>query len=608
MRSFISTARRAVLLVLLAVYTGPALAQDTLRSAPVSRVHYDVTFNAATARARAVDVAMSFDVGGTEPVLLSLPVWTPGAYQVSNFARNVIDFEARQNGAPVRWDLARHETWRVRPPGAGRVTVSFRYIADSLDTAMSWTREDFLLLNANNVFLYPTGAGFDWPATVRVHTEPGWLVGTAMPATGAPGSFEYGERNYHDLVDHPFFVGTLEVDSAQVAGRWFRLVTYPVGSVSGARRERIWSAIQAMVPPQVAVFGEVPWASYNLMQIADSGFRGASGLEHRDSHVNIVLAQALDHPLLLWLYSHEIVHAWNVKRLRPAEMVPYRYDREQPTPLLWVSEGITDYYADLTLLRGGVIRPEEFVSGAETKVQNVEMLPPISMEDASVRTWVHPRGGTHYSYYDHGSVAGLLLDVLIRDATDNRRSLDHVMRELYDNTYRQGRGFTSDEWWATVDRVGGRSFEEFRRRYVDGRERLPYASTLPLAGIAVAVDSLRRPMIGVITAVDSAGIGVLQVEPGSSAERAGVQVGDRLLAIGSVSVTGEDFGLLFRQRYGSAEPGSPLTLRVLRNGRELSLPTTLQTVTSVTYRLSLERQPNEKARRIRDGLFAGTTN
>jgi predicted metalloprotease with PDZ domain len=296
-----------------------------------------------------------------------------------------------------------------------------------------------------------------------------------------------------------------------------------------------------------------------------------------------------------------------VKRLRPAEMVPYRYDREQPTPMLWVSEGITDYYADLALLRGGVIRPEEFVSGTETKLRNVEMLPPVSMEDASVRTWVHPRGGTHYSYYDHGSLAGLVLDVLIRDATDNRRSLDHVMRELYDNTYRQGRGFTNHEWWATVDRVGGRSFADFRRRYVDGRERLPHVSVLPLAGIAVNADTLRRPMIGVITGVDTAGVSVLQVEPGSSAERAGVQVGDRLLAVGSVIVTGEDFGQVFRQRYGGAAPGSPLVLRVRRSGRELSLPTTLQVVSSATYRLALDPEPDEKARRIRDGLFTGTT-
>ncbi|HEX6252248.1 MAG TPA: PDZ domain-containing protein [Gemmatimonadaceae bacterium] len=577
------------------------------RSAPIAGVHYDVSFNRATAQTRSVRVAMSFDVTGTGPVLLSLPAWTPGAYRVSYFARNVHGFEALQADSVLRWDKLDHDTWRVRPASAGRVTVRFRYTADSLDNAMAWSRADFLLFNGTNLFMYPEGAGFDWPATVQVHTEEGWLVGTAMPAVGPPGERRYAEQSYHDLVDHPFFIGRIEVDSMQVSGRWMRLVTYPVGSISGSRRQRIWRALQAMTPPQVAVFGDVPWPAYNVMQIADSSYRGASGLEHKDSHVNVVNAQAVDHPVILSLYAHEIVHAWMVKRLRPAELFPYRYDGEQVTPLLWISEGITDYYADVVLLRGGVTDVNEFILGTQQKIRNVESLPPISMEDASASTWMAPGDGTHYSYYDHGSVAGLLLDVMVRDATDNARSLDDVVRELYDSTAKRGRGFTDAEWWSTIERLAGTSFADFRARYVDGRERLPYATVLPLAGIRVNADTATQPLLGVITALDETGVRVLEPEPGTAAAEAGVLAGDYLVAVGDVRVTGGDFGRRFRQRYGRTAAGTPLPIHVRRDGRELTLNATLRVATAVSYSLSLDPNPGDRARAVREGIFRGVT-
>jgi predicted metalloprotease with PDZ domain len=562
-----------------------------------------VTFNPATAAIRSVMVEMSFDAAGSEPVLLSLPAWTPGSYGISYFARWVQDFEATQDGSVIRWAKADHDTWRVHPRGSGRVRIRFRYLADQLDNSMSWSRSDFLMFNGTNLFFYPEGQPFDWPATVTIHTQPDWLIGTAMPKAATPDGRTYTETNYHDLVDHPFFIGRLEIDSAMVAGRWMRLVTYPVGSVTGARRRWVWDGLQAMTAPLAGVFGDVPWPAYNLMQIADTSYGGAAGLEHKDSHVDVVAWHALDHPVLLSLYAHEIAHAWIVKRLRPADLVPYVYHTEQPTPLLWIGEGVTDYYADIALVRGGVTDSTEFLATTERKIRDVEGRPVVSMEDGSLSTWIKPVDGSHYSYYDHGSLAGLLLDVLIRDATNNARSLDTVMRALYDSTYRQGRGFTDDEWWRTVERIGGRSFAEFRARYVNGRERLPYVAVLPLAGIRVQADTMRHMLIGVATGLDTIGFRVLDVLPGSAAADAGVEVGDYMLAVGEVSVTTEDFGAAFRQRYARSAPGTPIVIRVRRAGTELELPGELRTEEEISYRLGFEPRPSEKARRIRADLL-----
>ena len=123
--------------------------------------------------------------------------------------------------------------------------------------------------------------------------------------------------------------------------------------------------------------------------------------------------------MLASITAHEIFHAWNVKRLRPADMVPYRYDRPQPTPWLWVSEGITDYYADLALVRGGVVDAGGFCAADDGEDREVADAPPVALEDASLSTWIHPTDGTGYIYYPKGSLAGFLLDIMIRDASDN---------------------------------------------------------------------------------------------------------------------------------------------------------------------------------------------
>ncbi|HET6781688.1 MAG TPA: hypothetical protein VFH67_06305, partial [bacterium] len=250
--------KRTILLIavlLTAPTTSPrASAQGAASSAPVTGIRYEVTFNRANAARRLVTSAMTFTVGGSAPVILSLPAWTPGAYEISNFARNVSGFAAEERGNSLAWDKLDPDTWRVRPQGAGEVTVRFDYQADSLDNAHSWSRPDFLFFNGTNLFLYPEGRGFDFPAAVTVHTEPGWKIATGMTSTGMR---RFVASNYHDLVDMPFFVGQFDLDSAQISGTWVRLATYPSGSVSGGVRVATWEALKLLIPPQVRVFGEV---------------------------------------------------------------------------------------------------------------------------------------------------------------------------------------------------------------------------------------------------------------------------------------------------------------------------------------------------------------
>jgi predicted metalloprotease with PDZ domain len=520
----------------------------------------------------------------------------------------VVNFAPTADGKALSWDKLDFDTWRIRSNGARNVRVEFDYAADTLDNAMAWARPDFLLFNGTNLFLYPEGRSFDMPATVTVHTETDWRVATGMAATAATGAGAlpntFSASNYHDLVDMPFFVGRFDIDSARISDRWVRLATYPIGSVSGTQRQTVWDQLKKVIPPQVAVFGEAPWTTYTVMQIMDSTYGGASGLEHQNSHVDVVAPAYIGSEFQPSLYAHEIFHSWNVKRLRPADLWPYQYAHAQPTPWLWVSEGITDYYADLAEVRGGVVDAKGFYALAAGKINEVRNVSPVALEDASVNTWVHPVDGTAYIYYPKGSLAGFMLDIMIRDASDNRRSLDDVMRELYQATYKRGRGFTGTEWWNAVSTAaGGKSFTSFNTKYIDGREPFPWDSVLALAGLRAFQEQI--PRLGILTQGDAKGIQVMNVDPSGAAGAAGVKAGDYLVSVGDIAVEDQTFGAKMRAKFASMAEGTAMPITVRRGTETITLQGKLKFGPG-DLAIDTDSRASAKAVRIRDGILKGS--
>ncbi|HEY2805661.1 MAG TPA: hypothetical protein VGI92_07380 [Gemmatimonadales bacterium] len=579
-----------------------APAADASVSAPITNVRYELTFDSASAAQRRIGMKMTFDVAGAAPVLLALPAWSPGAYDISNFSRHVSHFSATMNGQPRRWDKYRYDTWRVRPEGAGTLEVAFDFEADTLDNAMAWSKPDFLMVNGTNVFFYPEGRSLEFPAQVTVHTQPGWLVTTGMHAARAP--LTYHERNYHDLVDMPMFIGHFDVDSQQISGKWTRLATYPAGTHAGPARVQLWSDLAKIIPQHSAVFGVTPWDDYTVY-ILYQPFGGISALEHQSSNVGISDPQFVGTPILTNVIAHEIFHAWNVKRLRPAQMVPYRYDAPEQTTLLWVSEGFTDYYADLGEVRGGAIDSAGFLRNLMGHFSVVAQAPPTSVEDASLSTWIHPTDGSDALYYDKGATIGFLLDVLIRNASDDQQSLDAVMRGLYQASYLHGRGFTNEEFWTAVSRAaGGKSFASFYDHYVDGRDSLPYDSVLPLAGMKLVTTTTKVARMGVSSRSDSAGAlpHVMQVVPGGAFAAAGVEVGDTLISVGGIDQKADPNAEEFRRRFSSHE-GEAYPVVVRRNGQELTLTAHVVLRDNTVTQLEYDAAAGPKALRVRGGIL-----
>jgi len=562
---------------------------------------------------RAFHVTVELPVpAGRDTFLVSLPAWTPGSYEILNFARYVHGFAATTaDGRALFWDKLDKDTWRIATGGARQVVVTFQTNPDSVALELCRIGPDFAFLNGADLFPYPEGAGFDFSADVEFDVPAGWRIATGLTPGSRPG--RYRAASYHDLVDSPTFLGHFALDSVTVDGKTVRLAIWPDTALTPAVWDSIGESLRRIAATEDRMMGGPPYDDYTVFVYAPAEeLPWAGGLEHRNSQFDIIslglLAPDRQHGVLgeftRPLLAHEFFHLWNVKRIRPAAMWPYDYAREQYTPLLWWSEGVTDYYGDVTLARSGLWSPSAFVASASSNAQRVESAAEIvSAEDASVDTWTQPTWVDEAQYYyPKGSLLGLMLDIEIRAATANAHSLDDVMRALLTDFWRRGKGFTTGDlldlvrpWYAGVD--------EFHRRYIQGREPLPYESVLPLGGIAVAVQETRTPVVGVeMEKPVEGGVRVAAVAPGSLAESVGLLPGDVLVRLGEVPTTGLSWPALFRARYAKAA-GQAIQVVFRRDGREITRTGMVQVRTSRAVTLRPDRDATPAARAI----FAGIT-
>lgn len=547
-------------------------------------------------------------------MLVSLPSWTPGAYHIENYARYVRNFTASTaQGSPLRWEKYDKDTWRIFCEGADRVRVSFDFLADNATLEGSLLRADFGFFNGTNIFVYPE-TRYDFPARVRFDLPAGWRVATELRETGEPGL--YRAEDYHELVDNPTFLGHFAIDSVMADGVWTRLAMYPGEYLEGRGGEMLLEALQKIADYAHDLFGEPPYERYTtLIYLYPGEPNYGGGLEHANSHFDIGAAVVFDNPeqaipqFAYGLLSHEYYHAWNVKRIRPAEMWPYDYEQEQYTPLLWVSEGFTSYYGPLILVRTGLYDEEQFWGAMQGNISSVEGMPyQESVEDVSLTTWIRPVPiGSGY-YYSKGSVIGLLLDIKIRAATDNRHSLDDVMYRLYHEHFGRGRGFTTEDFLGYVaEYIGEEETRVFYRDHIDGRERLPYQQALELAGMAFRTDTIVEPLLGIYTDYSQEGrVLVDRLVPASSAVAAGLQPGDQLLRVGVVDVEGQDWAPEFRRIYADSA-GAEFSIEVMRGDQVMTRHANIQTRTRLEYRIEPMADATEAQLSIRRGVVTGNT-
>jgi predicted metalloprotease with PDZ domain len=425
--------------------------------------------------------------GVAGPLELAMPSWTPGSYLMREFPRNVVALMAFDGaGRPLAAAKTDKSTWRVDAPADGTVVTRYVVHADELSVRTSHVDATHAAVNGASVFLFARGRQ-DGPHAVTVAAPEGWRTTTSLRET-QPGTF--AARDYDELVDSPMEIGRHALVEWPVDGVTHRWAVWGRGNWDGHRLAHDTTRI---VLAEKALFGSLPYPDYTFILHVAPG--GGGGLEHRNSTVLLSDRWSFRGPPyehFLALTAHELFHAWNGKRIRPAVLGPFDLTREAYTRELWVVEGITSYYTDLLLLRAGLIGPQRYLERLAEQVTRLYGVPGRyvqPLEDSSFDTWIkfyRPDANSPnatVSYYLKGALVALLLDLEIRAATAGERSLDDVMRLLWERWGAPDVGFPEGEVERIAAEVAGRDLSAFFDRTLRGRGDLDYAPYLAAAGL-----------------------------------------------------------------------------------------------------------------------------
>ena len=531
---------------------------------------------------------------------LSLPIWTPGWYTVENYAKNILRFKITDaKGARLPHTMIRKQTWSVDTKGLDQIKVEFDYRADTLALNQAKITRDFAFFTGTALFLMAGEQRMN-PSTVRFIVPAGWKIISALKETSDPMTFT--APDYDTLVDAPTQMGNFDLTRFEVEGKPHYFVSTPAGSFSADKSKRFVEMLAKVATAQRAIFGDLPYDKYVYFYFFAPPESNAGGaLEHLNSHVLFAPPGEFATPEgMIGTASHEFFHLWNVKRIRPAEMWPYDYSRENETPLLWVSEGFTNYYGSLAVYRAGLRSKEQFlesVSGAISGVESNEARAYISPANSSVSTWLGYDTPVAFSisYYTQGQNLGALLDLSIRHDTAGRASLDDVMKALYREFYQRGKGFSTEDMIGIINRLTKRDYHDFYRRYVFDVEVPPYDTIMGYAGYRVEKATRKAPLIGIDARPGPGGVQIRQTTPGGPAAEAGLTAGDVIVKIDGTDV--------FRARLDQ-KIGQTLKFLIKSGGEDKEVNVKIGSRDETGYSLVELPQPTPDQLKIREGWLA----
>jgi predicted metalloprotease with PDZ domain len=550
-----------------------------------TRINYTVTFPEAQAHYVHVEMVIS---NLTQPIVdVKMPVWTPGSYLIREFAKNVESFTAEANGKQLPVHKTSKNTWHIENGGESSVKVSYDVYCFEVSVRTSLVDASQGFLSTSGMFMYPDGMLHE-PSTIHIVPYQGWTtVSTSLePVNG--DQFTLYSPDYDILFDSPIQVGTQDVFAFDAAG-----VKYEVAMCGGGNydKKRLKSDITKIVEEETAVYNENPNKRYVF--IVHNYLKGGGGLEHLSSTVlgatrDAYSTDATYHNFLT-LVAHEHFHLWNVKRLRPFALGPFDYEKENYTTDLWIVEGFTTYYQNVIMRRTNLYPPEQYlkiVADNMTMVDNQPGTKIQSLNDASFDAWIkfyrpnENSSNSTISYYSKGAVIAMLLDLEIIHDSTGERSLDDVMKYMYDEYYKvQKRGYTNTEFKEALEKFTGKNLDEFYKKYIYGVDDVAYDTYLSYAGYKLTntLANNNDAFSGIkITAVNNRNF-VSTVTRNSPAWVAGISANDEILTIDGNPVADVD------KFIATKKPGDKIDVALNRDGIQMELQVTLSANPQVKY-------------------------
>lgn len=621
---------RVVLLVLVAVLTACAMPRRAQARPPSAKATVRYRVEIPAPHQQYVHVTMQVAAPAGERTRVAMPAWAPGSYLIRDFARHVYDLRAEttKDGRALAVERLDKQTWRVEH-GGRPFTVRYRVFAAEPSVRTSHVDDRHASLLGSSLFLYVVGE-LGRPATVDVALPPGWSAHTALAteAGAASGEARFSAPDYDALVDAPIELGTPTVRRFTVDGAAFEYVlTGAEGTAIDV--ERLAADAERVATAQGELMGGLPFPRYVfLMQVSP---HGGGGLEHASSTSMMMRRADFDddggYARAARLAAHELFHAWNVKRIHDRALGPFDYAKEAHSRLLWLHEGCTETMEAQSLLRAGLVTPEDHVRGLGERWtayvakpgRNYDPISAISFE-AWIKAYkpAHNHANVAVSYYEKGELLGVALDLELRlraAARGREGSLAGVLRRLMQSHGREGRGIDEDDVIEAASAEAGEDMAWFFARYVDGTEELPLPAILERAGIEVKatapwLDADGRPLPELTRAQRSQrissglelsdGAEVRNVEPGSPADAAGMMLEDAIVAVDGLEARTRAAVLA---RLADHDPGDTISLALFRGGRLVERTLILGESPLRTYALALrpEGELTPVQRKVQDG-------
>jgi len=491
-----------------------------------------------------------------EEAIVHLPSWRPGRYEMGNFARNIRSWKAfnEQDERLVFRKIANGQ-WQVQLNGASKIRIHYSYYAFQLDAGACWLDDEQWYINPVHCMLFLPDRIHE-ACRVRLDIPVHYKVATSLQRESEQ---DWLADDFHELADSPMIASAnMQHASYLISGKtfhiWFQGKCQPEWN-------KIIGHFKSFSEEQIRMMGDFPVSVYHfLVQVLPTAFY--HGVEHQKSTVLAIgpgssLMDPKEYTDFVGVASHELFHTWNVKKIRPADLLPYNYTRENYSRLGYVYEGVTTYYGDLILERCGVYSPEQFFSEINQRLQrhfhNYGRFN-LSVAESSFDTWLDGYGTAiphrRTSIYDEGCLIALMTDLLIRIRTGGKFSLDDVMRDLYNDFGKKNIGYTEHDYFTLVENRIGEAATDFFSDFIYGTDDYEPVLRQLLSSAGCELEVKPNPAIYErwfgfkISAVDSKAV-VTLVAPGSVAEKAGLSRGDELIAVNKMQVV-DNFEELIR--------------------------------------------------------------
>ena len=520
-----------------------------------------------------IKIKVQFPVDENKTII-HLPSWRPGRYELGNFAKNIKNFKVfnDQNKA-INFHKINKDSWEISSNETKYIRIEYQYYANELNAGSSYYNENQLYVNPVNCFLYAEGKE-QFPISVKLNIPENYTIASSLVQEN---NFLLAE-NFDELADSPFICSkNLEKQTYIVADTNFHIWFNNQFNIPW---ERVINDFRNFTVKQIEDFGEFPVSEYHFL-IQSLPYLAYHGVEHLKSTV-ITLGPSYDlfenrYEELLGVCSHELYHVWNVKSIRPKELLPYNFKKENYSDLGYIYEGVTTYLGDLYLLKSGVFSLENYLRELSAQFQKHFDNPgrfAYSVAQSSFDTWldgyVPGVPGRKVSIYTEGCLLAFVMDAKIRKATNNKRGIEEVMKRLYYNFAQNNKGYTEKDFIDQLENICGYSFQDFFNDYVHGTT--PYETILLESLDFIGLELIQTPsnsyseaILGMKTVHQSNHLLISAIYPGSPAEMAGLSLGDELIAVNKIKLNNDLDACL---NYFDA---SSKTLSFFRNGKLLQL-------------------------------------